>query len=161
MSPGIILNNRVLDVVFIAWFIAQFYKVLTTIFKKGKLDITRLWDTGGMPSSHSSTVSCLVTCIAIRYGINSDLFAITIIFAGIVMYDAAGIRRAAGKQAGVINSLIEKIPLFIGRAQYNKHFSKEKETKLKELLGHTPFEVMVGCILGIIIGLLFRTYLQG
>lgn len=161
MNPGIILNNRVLDVVFIAWFIAQFYKVLTSIFKKGKLDITRLWDTGGMPSSHSSTVSCLVTCIAIRYGINSDLFAITIIFAGIVMYDAAGIRRAAGKQAGVINSLIEKIPLFIGRAQYNKHFSKEKEAKLKELLGHTPFEVMVGCILGIIIGLLFRTYLQG
>ena len=161
MNPGIILNNRVLDVVFIAWFIAQFYKVLTSIFKKGKLDITRLWDTGGMPSSHSSTVSCLVTCIAIRYGINSDLFAITIIFAGIVMYDAAGIRRAAGKQAGVINSLIEKIPLFIGRSQYNKHFSKEKEAKLKELLGHTPFEVMVGCILGIIIGLLFRTYLQG
>lgn len=161
MSPGIILNNRVLDVVFIAWFIAQFYKVLTTVFKNGKLDITRMWDTGGMPSSHSSTVSCLVTSIAIRYGISSDLFAITIIFAGIVMYDAAGIRRAAGKQAGVINSLIEKIPLFIGRAQYNKHFSKEKEAKLKELLGHTPFEVLVGCILGIIIGLLFRTYLQG
>lgn len=114
-----------------------------------------------MPSSHSSTVSCLVTSIAIRYGISSDLFAITIIFAGIVMYDAAGIRRAAGKQAGVINSLIEKIPLFIGRAQYDKHFSKEKEAKLKELLGHTPFEVMVGCILGIIIGLLFKTYLQG
>lgn len=161
MSPGIIFGNRVLDVVFVAWFIAQFYKVIASTIVNKKLEISRLWDTGGMPSSHSSTVSCLVTCIAIRYGINSDLFAITIIFAGIVMYDAAGIRRAAGKQAGVINSLIEKIPLFIGRAQYNKHFSKEKEAKLKELLGHTPFEVMVGCILGIIIGLLFRTYLQG
>lgn len=161
MSPGIIFNNRVLDVVFTAWFIAQFYKVLTPIFKKRKFDITRLWDTGGMPSSHSSTVSCLTTCIAIRYGISSDIFAITIIFAGIVMYDSAGIRRAAGKQAGVINSLIEKIPLFIGRAQYNKHFSKEKEAKLKELLGHTPVEVVVGCALGIIIGLIFKVYLQG
>ena len=98
MSPGIIFNNRVLDVVFIAWFIAQFYKVLTLIFKKRKFDITRLWDTGGMPSSHSSTVSCLATCIAIRYGISSDIFAITIIFAGIVMYDSAGIRRAAGNK---------------------------------------------------------------
>ena len=138
MSPGIIFNNRVLDVVFIAWFIAQFYKVLTPIFKKRKFDITRLWDTGGMPSSHSSTVSCLTTCIAIRYGIRSDIFAITIIFSGIVMYDSAGIRRAAGK-----------------------HFSKEKEAKLKELLGHTPVEVVVGCALGIIVGLIFKAYLQG
>lgn len=161
MSPGIIFNNRVLDVVFIAWFIAQFYKVLTPTFKKRKFDITRLWDTGGMPSSHSSTVSCLTTCIAIRYGIRSDIFAITIIFSGIVMYDSAGIRRAAGKQAGIINSLVEKIPLFIGRDQYNKHFSKEKEAKLKELLGHTPVEVVVGCALGIIVGLIFKAYLQG
>lgn len=161
MSPGVIFNNRVLDVVFIAWFIAQFYKVLTPIFRKRKFDITRLWDTGGMPSSHSSTVSCLTTCIAIRYGISSDIFAITIIFSGIVMYDSAGIRRAAGKQAGIINSLVEKIPLFIGRDQYNKHFSKEKEAKLKELLGHTPIEVLVGCALGIIVGLVFKVYLQG
>lgn len=161
MNPGIILGNRVLDVVFIAWFIAQFYKVITSIFVNKKLDITRLWDTGGMPSSHSSTVSCLTTCIGLKYGISSDFFAVTIIFAGIVMYDAAGIRRAAGKQAGVINSLLEKIPLFIGRAQYEKHFSKEKEAKLKELLGHTPFEVMVGCVLGIVIGFIFKTYLQG
>lgn len=161
MNPGIILGNRVLDIVFIAWFIAQFYKVITSIFVNKKLDITRLWDTGGMPSSHSSTVSCLATCIGIRYGISSDFFAATIIFAGIVMYDAAGIRRAAGKQAGVINSLIQKIPLFIGKAQYEKHFSREKEAKLKELLGHTPFEVMVGCVLGIVIGLLFKAYLQG
>lgn len=161
MNPGIILGNRVLDVVFIAWFIAQFYKVITSVFVNKKLDITRLWDTGGMPSSHSSTVSCLTTCVGLKYGLSSDFFAVTVIFAGIVMYDAAGIRRAAGKQAWVINSLLNKIPLFIGRAQYEKHFSKEKEAKLKELLGHTPFEVMVGCVLGIVIGFIFKTYLQG
>lgn len=161
MSPGIILGNRVLDVVFIGWFVAQFYKVITTIIEDKKINIQRLWETGGMPSSHSSTVSCLSTCIAIRYGINSDIFAIAVIFSGIVMYDAAGIRRAAGKQAGVINTFIEKIPLMLGEKQYEKYFGKEKSEKLKELLGHTPFEVMIGCIVGILIGLLFTNYLQG
>ncbi len=161
MSPGIIFGNRILDVVFIAWFIAQFYKVLTSIFRDKKLDIKRMWDTGGMPSSHSSTVSCLTTCIGIRYGISSDIFAIAIIFSGIVMYDAAGIRRAAGKQAGVINHFVEKIPLLIGERQYKKYFDREKSEKLKELLGHTPFEVLIGCILGIIVGLIFTNYLQG
>ena len=160
MSRGIIFGNRVLDVVFIAWFIAQFYKVLTTIFSDGKLNIKRMWETGGMPSSHSSTVSCLATCIGIRHGISSDIFAIAVIFSGIVMYDATGIRRAAGKQAGVINQFIEKIPLMIGEKRYEKYFGKAKSEKLKELLGHTPFEVMIGCILGIVVGLIFADYLQ-
>lgn len=161
MSPGIIFGNRVLDVVFIAWFVAQFYKVLTTIFYDKKLNFRRMWETGGMPSSHSSTVSCLTTCIGIRYGVSSDIFAISIIFSGIVMYDAAGIRRAAGKQAGVINHFIEKIPLMIGEKQYQKYFGREKSEKLKELLGHTPFEVLIGCIVGVVIGLIFTKYLQG
>lgn len=160
MNPGVIFGNRVLDVVFIAWFIAQFYKVITSIISDKKLNISRLWDTGGMPSSHSSTVSCLTTCIALKYGIKSDIFAITIIFAGIVMYDAAGIRRAAGKQAGVLNDFAEKIPLIIGEKRYKQYFG-EKTEKLKELLGHTPVEVLVGTILGLIIGLCFRKYLQG
>lgn len=161
MNPGIIFGNRVLDVVFIAWFVAQFYKVLATIFYEKKVNFRRMWETGGMPSSHSSTVSCLTTCIGIRYGISSDIFAISIIFSGIVMYDAAGIRRAAGKQAGVINHFVEKIPLMIGEKQYQKYFGREKSEKLKELLGHTPFEVLIGCILGVVIGLIFTKYLQG
>lgn len=161
MSRGIIFGNRILDIVFIAWFIVQFYKVLTTIFSDGKLNIRRMWETGGMPSSHSSTVSCLTTCIGIRHGISSDIFAIAIILSGIVMYDATGIRRAAGKQAGVINQFVEKIPLMLGEKRYEKYFGKEKSEKLKELLGHTPFEVLVGCILGIGVGLIFTDYLQG
>lgn len=161
MSSGIIFGNRVLDVVFIAWFIAQFYKVLTSIFADGKLNIKRMWETGGMPSSHSSTVACLTTCIGIRQGIDSDMFAMAIIFSGIVMYDATGIRRAAGKQAGVINQFVEKIPLMIGEKRYEKYFGAEKSEKLKELLGHTPFEVLIGCILGVAIGLIFTEYLQG
>lgn len=161
MSTGIIFGNRVLDVVFIAWFIAQFYKVISSIFIEKKLNVKRMWETGGMPSSHSSTVSCLTTCIAIRYGMGSDMFAISIILSGIVMYDATGIRRAAGKQAGVINQFVEKIPLMLGEKKYERYFGKEKGEKLKELLGHTPFEVLIGCILGVSIGLAFAGYLQG
>lgn len=161
MSPGIIFGNRVLDVVFIAWFIAQFYKVIASTIVNKKLEISRLWDTGGMPSSHSSTVSCLTACIAVKYGIKSDIFAVTIIFAGIVMYDAAGIRRAAGKQAGVLNNFVEKLTLLIGEERYVKYFGEEKREKLKELLGHTPIEVLVGSILGIIVGLSFTKYLLG
>ncbi|MGY0394070.1 divergent PAP2 family protein [Fusobacterium sp.] len=161
MSPGIIFGNRVLDVVFIAWFIAQFYKVISSIFIEKRLNIRRMWETGGMPSSHSSTVSCLTTCIGIRYGTSSDLFAISIILSGIVMYDATGIRRAAGKQAGVINQFVEKIPLILGQKRYERYFGLEKSEKLKELLGHTPFEVLIGCISGIVVGLVFMKYLQG
>ncbi|MBR8701192.1 hypothetical protein IX317_001625 [Fusobacterium sp. DD29] len=161
MSTGIIFGNRVLDVVFVAWFIAQFYKVVSSIVVNKKIDITRLWDTGGMPSSHSSTVSCLATCMAVKYGIRSDMFALAVIFAGVVMYDAAGIRRAAGKQAGVLNDYVEKIPLIIGEKRYKKYFGEDKKEKLKELLGHTPVEVFIGSILGILVGIGFTKYLQG
>lgn len=161
MSRGIIFGNRVLDVVFIAWFIAQFYKVLTSVFSEGRLNIRRMWETGGMPSSHSSTVSCLTTCIGLRHGIHSDLFAVAIIISSIVMYDATGIRRAAGKQAGVINQFVEKIPLILGEKRYERYFGEEKREKLKELLGHTPFEVLIGCILGVVVGFIFNDYLQG
>ena len=152
MNEGIILNNRILDVVFIAWFIAQFYKVISTILYDKKFNIKRLWETGGMPSSHSSTVSALSTSIGIVYGTNSAIFAITLIFSGIVMYDAAGIRRAAGKQAGVINQMLEKFTAKIGE--------KIHDEKLKELLGHTPFEVLVGCVLGFLVAFLFKQYLR-
>lgn len=161
MRTGIIFGNKILDVVFIAWFIAQFYKVIFSLVVEKKINFRRMWETGGMPSSHSSTVTCLATCIGIMEGLKSNLFAITVIFSGIVMYDAAGIRRAAGKQAGVLNIFLEKIPLIIGKKQYKKYFKDEKTTKLKELLGHTPIEVFVGAIVGIVVGILFRDYLQG
>ena len=77
------------------------------------------------------------------------------------MYDAAGIRRAAGKQAGVLNNFVEKLTLLIGEERYVKYFGEEKREKLKELLGHTPIEVLVGSILGIIVGLSFTKYLLG
>lgn len=148
---GIIFGNKILDVTFIAWFIAQFYKVITTIFIDKDFNFKRFYETGGMPSSHSSTVSCLATCIGIVYGTRGPLFSITLIFAGITMYDAAGIRRAAGKQAKVVNKMVDGLSFRIGE--------KFNDEKLKELLGHTPIEVFVGMILGVCVALLFKSYL--
>lgn len=150
-ETGIIFGNKILDIVFIAWFVAQFYKVLTSIFIEKKFNIRRFFETGGMPSSHSSTVSCLATCIYIIYGKESSYFAISVILAVIVMYDAVGIRRAAGKQAGVLNRIVDKLSDKIGEI-----FNDEK---LKELLGHTQVEVFVGMILGVVVAFLFKDYL--
>ncbi len=152
MNEGIIFNNKILDITFIAWFLAQFYKVIETIFIEKGFNIKRFFETGGMPSSHSSTVSCLTTCIGIVYGTNTPYFAIAIVFSGIIMYDAAGIRRAAGKQARVVNRMVEELAQRLGQ-----RFNDEK--KLKELLGHTPFEVLIGSVLGVMIAFLFKNYL--
>ena len=149
---GIIFNNRILDVTFVAWFVAQFYKVLETIFTNKDFNLKRFLETGGMPSSHSSTVSCLTTCIGIVYGTNTPYFAIAIVFAGITMYDAAGIRRAAGRQAKIVNKMVDEFAQRLGQ-----RFNDGK--KLKELLGHTPFEVLIGATVGITIAFLFKDYL--
>ncbi len=151
MKAGILFGNRIADVVFIAWFIAQFYKLLSCVVTERKLDIRRMWGTGGMPSSHSSTVTSLAASVAIVEGEKSTLFAIALIFSGVVMYDAAGIRRAAGKQAGVLNKIVERLA--------HKIEEKIHDETLKELLGHTPFEVLIGALLGIVVAFLMRGYL--
>ncbi len=152
MNSGIIFNNRILDVVFISWALAQGYKILTEIVMYKKISLSTIWTTGGMPSSHSSTVTALSTSIGLIHGFSGTNFAIAMIFSGIVMYDAAGIRRAAGKQAGIINRILDKIP-------HNIYLTGVREEKLKELLGHTPFEVVVGAILGVVVAFLFKGYL--
>lgn len=151
MKAGIVFGNRIVDVVFVAWFIAQFYKVLSTIILEKKIDIRRMWGTGGMPSSHSSTTTSLAASIAVVEGTSSPMFAAATIFSMVVMYDAAGIRRAAGKQAGVLNKIVEKLA--------HKIEEKVHDETLKELLGHTPFEVLIGAILGIVVALVMKGYL--
>ncbi|MGL5963809.1 MAG: divergent PAP2 family protein [Fusobacteriaceae bacterium] len=154
MRAGILFNNRILDVVFIAWFLAQGYKFARELIVNRRIDLNRIWGTGGMPSSHSSTVTSLTTAIGIVNGYGSTFFALSLTFAGIVMYDAAGIRRSAGKQAAIINRLLEKI--------HQSHFiTGVHEEKLKELLGHTPFEVLVGGVLGVLVSYVFKDYLLG
>ncbi|ACZ07066.1 Divergent PAP2 family [Sebaldella termitidis] len=153
MSTGIIFGNRILDVAVIACFAAQFYKVFSPLFKGRGASWVRLFQTGGMPSSHASTVVALATSLALLKGMRSVEFAISMVFSSIVLYDATGIRRAAGEHAKALNRLVKSI-------EHKDDFEKI-EANFKEFLGHTPLEVFWGCVLGLIIGIAFRGYLLG
>jgi uncharacterized protein len=151
MKTGIIFGNKILDVVFIAMFLAQFYKVIASCFSSKRMVWSRLWETGGMPSSHSSSVVSLATAVGITEGLQSVAFAICTIFAIVVMFDASGIRRAAGEHAGILNQMTDFFS-----ASYGKEFRKER---LKELLGHSHTEVFFGALLGFLVAFLLRGYL--
>ena len=152
-SSGMLFGNRLLDVAIISCFIAQFYKVFSPILKGEKIQWARLIQTGGMPSSHASTVVSLSTGVWLLKGTSSIEFAISMVFSSIVLYDATGIRRQAGKHAKALNRLVESIEKRDGIEIISE--------ELKEFLGHTPIEVFWGCVLGVIIGLLFRGYILG
>jgi acid phosphatase family membrane protein YuiD len=139
-----ILNNHVLLVSLIACFLAQGLKVLIDVVVHRKFNFRVFVSTGGMPSAHSSLVGALATAIGQTMGWSSPEFAIACLFAVIVMYDAAGVRQAAGKQARILNQIMEE---FLSHEDFN-------EERLKELLGHTPFQVFVGLALGITVSLL-------
>lgn len=143
MFPGI-LQNTILFSALIAWLVAQAFKIMIGLLVQKKLDFQLLWSSGGFPSSHSSTVSSLAMGIGKYYGWSSPIFAVAAVFALIVMYDAAGVRRAAGKQAEVLNQLVER--LYQG--------TDASQERLKELIGHSPFEVLGGAIVGIIVGII-------
>lgn len=127
------------------WFCIQLFKVIWDLVVTHKFNFKRILGAGGMPSSHSAVVTSLATMIGKTQGINSPIFALSVIFAFIVMYDAAGVRRAAGKQAKLLNKLIETPGLT----------NIEVQEKLVEVLGHTPTQVIVGAIVGIVVGLIF------
>ena len=143
-----LLENKILLCAILGWFIAQALKVVFVLIKERKFDIRRFVGSGGMPSSHSSFVVALTTAVGYETGLNSAAFAICIVFSFVVMYDAAGVRRAAGKQAQILNNIIENF------GQENPEVTGER---LKELLGHTPFEVFAGALLGIIISVFMYT----
>ena len=128
----------------VAWTIAQAAKLLLTSFRERRLNLRVLAETGGMPSSHSAIVMGLTTAIGKHAGIASPAFAIALIFSFVVMYDAAGLRRAAGRQAAILNRLVEDLV----------HMRGVQEQKLRELLGHTPVEVLAGAVLGVAAGLI-------
>lgn len=135
-----ILQNTILWVSLFACLLAQLLKILVDLVKNGKVTLRTLTGTGGMPSAHSAFVAALAAGVGQISGWDSPEFAIAVIFAIIVMYDAAGVRQAAGKQAKILNQIVDE--LFRKNPEFN-------EDRLKELLGHTPFQVIVGCILGI------------
>ena len=145
---GDILNNRVLLVALIACLIAQALKLIIELVKNRKVNVSVLVNTGGMPSAHSALVTALAAGVGQTLGWASPEFALAVVFAIIVMYDAAGVRQAAGKQACILNQMIDE--LFREHPEFN-------EDRLKELLGHTPVQVIVGSALGITIYWLARS----
>lgn len=127
------------------WFFIQLFKLIHDMVKTKKFNFKRILGAGGMPSSHSAVVTSLATLIGKSQGINSPIFGLAVVFACVVMYDATGVRRAAGKQAKLLNKIVETPSLS----------SVQVEEKLVEVLGHTPIQVFVGATIGIIVGLIF------
>lgn len=140
-----VISNKAITVPVLSWLIAQILKVAFVFIKDKKFDFTRFVGSGGMPSSHSAFIVALAVTLGRLHGWNSSYFAIALAISLIVMYDAAGVRRAAGKQAKVLNKMI-----------YSFNDMIEFEGRLKELIGHSPIEVFAGALLGIIVALLFN-----
>jgi acid phosphatase family membrane protein YuiD len=141
-----LIKNKILATTLSAWAIAQIIKVGIGVIRQRRFDFRWLVGTGGMPSSHAAGASCLATAIGLEYGFNSVLFALAAVFAIVVMFDAQGVRRATGKQARILNKIMDDI-YWQGRIN---------ENQLRELIGHTQIEVIVGFLIGIIIAFLMR-----
>ena len=136
-------KNQMFLTVFMAWLLAQTIKVAIGVIGEKRFNFKWFVGTGGMPSSHAATVSALATSIGLIYGFSSAFFAVTFFFAFIIMFDAQGVRRQSGRQAGVLNKIIEDIYLQKGVNQ----------ERLMELLGHTPIQVFIGSGIGILVAL--------
>lgn len=136
---------KYLIVPFTVWFSIQLFKVIWDIVTTHKFNFKRILGAGGMPSSHSAVVTSLASMIGKSQGINTPIFALAVVFASVVMYDAAGVRRAAGKQAQLLNKIINTPGLS----------GLQVQEKLVEVLGHTPTQVFVGALIGIIAGIIF------
>lgn len=146
MIPLFITGNKPLDVAILSWLVAQVAKVILVLIQDRKLDFRRLVGSGGMPSSHTSFVVALTTAVALTEGYRSTLFAVCVVFSLVVMYDASNVRRAAGEQAKILNYMMD---------HWNDQSPELFERNLKELLGHTPFQVIIGALLGIGLAFLF------
>ena len=141
-----LIGNRILVSAETGWFVAQILKTLIYTLMTKRFEPERLVGSGGMPSSHSSTVCAMAAASGQIYGLGSFEFAVTVILAIIVMHDAMGVRLETGKQAKLINEIVETFKTMNGKTL--------AEEKLKEFVGHTPLQVLMGAILGIAIGIL-------
>ncbi len=136
-----ILTNKIIIIPTCAWLLAQLLKGLARAMKARRLDLSFFVASGGMPSSHSTMVSALATAVALTAGAGSVEFAVSVILAAVVMYDAAGVRWAVSQQAFILNRIVRELRLRRPR--------DEVERDLRELIGHTPFQVIIGAALGI------------
>ena len=138
------IQNKYVYIPFLLWFGIQLFKVIYDLVTTHKFNFKRIMGAGGMPSSHSAVVVGLATLIGKYQGVGTPIFAVSLILAFVVMYDAAGVRRAAGKQAKLLNKLIETPGLT----------TVQVSEKLVEVLGHTPLQVIVGALIGLVVGLI-------
>lgn len=138
------LKNNIFWTSAAAWLIAQMIKVAMGVFKEKRFNFKWFVETGGMPSSHTAAATAIATSVGITYGFDSGLFAIAVTFALVVMFDAQGVRFSSGRQAALLNKMLDDI--------YWK--KKLDDEKLKEFLGHTPVQVWAGAIIGILVPLL-------
>ncbi|CDE24259.1 putative uncharacterized protein [Clostridium sp. CAG:440] len=139
------IQNKYIYIPILLWFGIQLFKLLYDLVTTKKFNFKRILGAGGMPSSHSAVVTSLATLIGKNIGVGTPMFAMALIFAFVVMYDAAGVRRAAGKQARLLNKIVETPGLS----------GLEVSERLVEVLGHTPLQVVVGAVIGVVAGLLF------
>ena len=142
-----IITNKVLVISICGWTVAQLLKVFIVLVREKRLDLRYLVVGGGMPSAHSAVVSALATSVAMTLGWNSAAFGITAILAMVVMYDAAGVRRSVSKQSIVLNRIVKEFGV--------RRPKGEVERDLREFIGHTPFQVIIGAIMGILIAWLW------
>jgi len=143
------MNNIIIASV-CAWALAQFVKVLIGLIRKRQIDLRYFVSSGGMPSAHSATVSALATGVVMVEGIGSVAFGISVILAVIVMYDAAGVRQSVGRQSIILNRIIAELR--------DRRPIAELEHNLRVFIGHTPFQVIVGSAMGIIVAWLWFTF---
>ena len=139
------ITNKYIYIPFILWFGIQLFKLIYDLVTTKKFNFKRIMGAGGMPSSHSAVVAGLATLVGKYQGVDTPIFAVAFIMAIVVMYDACGVRRAAGKQAKVLNDIVNTPGLS----------NIQVQEKLQEALGHTPTQVFVGAVIGVIAGLIF------
>ena len=140
-----LMENRILWVGALSWLVAQALKVILTLIVEKRLDWSRMFGLGGMPSSHTSVVVGVTVAVGVRMGFSSATFAVSAALALITMTDAMGVRRQAGKQAAVLNRVVQELV---------ENGGDLPEETLKELLGHSPLQVFVGALLGLVIAII-------
>jgi uncharacterized protein len=138
--------NQSLIISFFAWLLAQLIKLVTGYVREGHLDLGYFIRAGGMPSSHTALVTSLATSVGVTQGWGSAYFAIAVVFAAIVMYDAAGVRRSVSRQSVILNRILQEL---------KEHRPQDIQADVRELIGHTPIQVFLGGVLGITFALLW------
>ena len=151
---SVLTFNEILTVSLLSWFVAQVLKTIINFVLLGRFQLERMWGDGGMPSAHSATVTAMVIATARSEGIHSAIFAVAAVVAIITMHDAMGVRRETGEQAKVLNQMIEE---WIDISEKNAPFLQNMH--LKEMVGHTPLQVMAGMVVGGVVGFLYPMHL--